>query len=335
MNYALLADKALNDQPLTQEECLEVLRTPEEDILLLLQAAYTVRKTYFGKKVYLHMLLNAKSGLCSEDCSYCSQSKVSNAEIEKYPLLDEKAILEGAYAARKARAKRYCIVSSGKAPNQKELERLQKVVKTIKKEIGIDICTSLGFLTEEEALALKNAGVNRYNHNLNASERFYSSICSTHSFQDRVQTLHHARAAGLELCCGALFGMGEQDADIIETLLALREIAPDSIPINFFNPIKGTPLDSVNYLTPLKCLNILCLTRFLNPRIEIRPAGGREFHLRSLQPLALFPANSLFVSGYLTTSGQTPEEAWKMIEDMGFEVEEERSMEMATRAVEI
>jgi biotin synthase len=335
MNYTLLADKALNDQPFTQEECLEVLRTPEEDILLLLQAAYMVRKTYFGKKVYLHMLLNAKSGLCSEDCSYCSQSKVSNAEIEKYPLLDEKAILEGAYAAKKARAKRYCIVSSGKAPNQKELERLQKVVKTIKKEIGIDICTSLGFLTEEEALALKNAGVNRYNHNLNASERFYSSICTTHSFQDRVQTLHHARAAGLELCCGALFGMGEQDADIIDTLLALREIAPDSIPINFFNPIKGTPLDSVNYLTPLKCLNILCLTRFLNPRIEIRPAGGREFHLRSLQSLALFPANSLFVSGYLTTSGQTPEEAWKMIEDMGFEVEEERSMEVATRAVEI
>jgi biotin synthase len=204
-------------------------------------------------------------------------------------------------------------------------------VKTIKKEIGIDICTSLGFITEEEALALKNAGVNRYNHNLNASERFYPNICSTHSFQDRVQTLRNARAAGLELCCGALFGMGERDEDIIDTLLALREIKPDSIPINFFNPIKGTPLENTYYLTPLKCLKILCLTRFLNPRIEVRAAGGREYHLRSLQPLTLYPVNSLFVSGYLTTTGQTPEEAWKMIEDMGFDVEEERSVEVATQ----
>lgn len=334
MDYVLLADKALNNEPLTREECLDVLSTPEEDILGLLHAVYTVRKTYFGNKVYLHMLLNAKSGLCSEDCSYCSQSKVSEAEIDKYPLLDEKAILDGAYAAQEAKAKRYCIVSSGNAPQQKELEKIKKAVKKIKKEIGIDICTSLGFLTEEEALALKEAGVNRYNHNLNASERFYSSICSTHSFQDRVQTLRRARAAGLELCCGALFGMGERDEDIIDTILALRDLAPDSIPINFFNPIKGTPLEHVNYLTPLKCLKILCLTRFLNPRIEIRPAGGREFHLRSLQPLALYPANSLFVSGYLTTSGQTPEEAWKMVEDMGFEVKEERSVEVATRAIE-
>jgi len=330
-----LADKALNDQPLTQEECLEVLQTSEEDILLLLNAAYTVRKTYFGKKVYLHMLLNAKSGLCSEDCSYCSQSKVSSAEIEKYPLLDEKAILDGAYAAQEARAKRYCIVSSGRAPSQKELEKIRAAVKRIKKEIDIDICTSLGFINEEEALALREAGVNRYNHNLNTSERFYTSICSSHSFQDRVQTLRHAQAAGLELCCGTLFGMGESDEDVIATLFTLRNLAPDSIPINFFNPIEGTPLEHVNYLTSLKCLNILCLARFLNPKTEIRPAGGREYHLRSLQPLVLYPANSLFVSGYLTTPGQTPEEAWKMIEDMGFEVEEERSIEVLTRSVEI
>jgi biotin synthase len=331
MNYPVLAEKALNDKPLTHSECLDVLRTPQEETLELLHAAYTVRKAYFGKKVYLHMLLNAKSGLCSEDCSYCSQSKVSEASIEKYPLMDEPAIIEGAFAAHEAKARRYCIVSSGKAPHPKELERLQSAVRKIKQEVGIDICTSLGFLTKQEAQALKEAGVNRYNHNLNASERFYPNICSTHSFQDRVQTLHNARAAGLELCCGALFGMGEQDKDIIDTLLALRELAPDSIPINFFNPIKGTPLENIDYLTPIRCLNILCLARFLNPRTEVRAAGGREYHLRSLQPLTLYPVNSLFVSGYLTTTGQTPEDAWKMIEDMGFEVEEERSVEMATR----
>ncbi len=331
MNYTLLSDKALNDQLLTQEECLEVLQTPDEDMLLLLNAAYRVRKTYFGKIVYLHVLLNAKSGLCSEDCAYCSQSKVSSAEIEKYPLLDEKAILDGAYAAQEAKAKRYCIVSSGRAPSHKELEKIRTAVKRIKKEINIDICTSLGFINEEEALSLREAGVNRYNHNLNTSEDFYTSICSSHSFQDRLQTIRHAQAAGLELCCGALFGMGESDEDIIATLSALRDLTPDSIPINFFNPIKGTPLGHVNYLTSLKCLKILCLARFLNPRTEIRPAGGREYHLRSLQPLVLYPANSLFVSGYLTTSGQTKDEAWKMIEDMGFEIEEERSMEVVTR----
>ncbi|MFC1533573.1 biotin synthase BioB [Thermodesulfobacteriota bacterium] len=192
----------------------------------------------------------------------------------------------------------------------------------------------MGFLTEDDALALKDAGVDRYNHNLNASERFYSSICSTHTFDERIQTLLNARAAGMELCCGALFGMGERKKDVIDTVFALREIGPDSIPINFLHPVPGTPLEGTNQLTPMNCLVILCLVRFLNPRKEIRIAGGREYHLRSIQALALYPANSIFVSGYLTTSGQTPEQAWKMIEDMGFEVEEERSMEIATRSQE-
>ncbi len=332
MNFMVLADKALDDVPLTRKECYEVLRTPHESILELLQAAFIVRKRHFGKKVYLHMLINAKSGLCSEDCSYCSQSNLSTARIEKYPLLDEGVLVKGAYAAVEAKAKRYCIVSSGKAPNNKELEKIGKAVRKIKQDIGIDICTSLGFLTEANARFLKASGVDRYNHNLNASERFYPNICSTHSFQDRVQTLHRARAAGLELCCGALFGMGERDEDIVDTAFALRDIMPNSIPINFLHPVEGTPLENVNYLTSLKCLIILCLIRFLNPRTEIRAAGGREYHLRSLQPMALYPANSLFVSGYLTTPGQTPEEAQQMIEDMGFEVEEERSMEVASRA---
>lgn len=332
MNFTVLAEKALNDTLLTREECLEVLKTPHESILELLQAAFTVRNRYFRKKVYLHMLINAKSGLCSEDCSYCSQSNISTAGIKKYPLVDEGTIVKGAYAAIEAKAKRYCIVSSGKSPHSKELEKIKNAVRKIKQDIGIDVCTSLGFLSEGDARSLKEAGVDRYNHNLNASERFYPNICSTHTFQDRIQTLRHARVAGLELCCGALFGMGERDEDIVDTAFALREIMPDSIPINFLHPVKGTPLENVNYLTSLKCLVILCLIRFLNPRTEIRAAGGREYHLRSLQPMALYPANSLFVSGYLTTTGQTPEEAWRMIEDMGFEVEEERSMEIAARS---
>lgn len=331
MNYQDLAEKALQGHLLTRQECYTVLDTPEDNILDLLQAAFRVRKTYFGKKVTLHLILNAQSGLCSEDCSYCAQSSISKASIEKYPLLDDETILEGARRARAAKAKRYCIVSSGRSPTRLGLERFCTVLSRIKREVGdIDICTSLGFLSEEAARSLKEAGANRYNHNLNTSERFYPQVCTTHTYQDRLRTIQNARKAGLELCCGALFGMGETEDDIIDLALAFRELGPDSIPINFLHPVPGTPLEKVEYLTPLKCLSILSLIRFLNPSREIRVAGGREFHLRSLQPLGLYPANSIFVSGYLTTTGQTPEEAWRMIADMGFEVEQEISEEVAT-----
>lgn len=195
------------------------------------------------------------------------------------------------------------------------------MVRRIKQEAGISICVSFGFLTEAVAAAFKEAGVDRYNHNLNAAESFYPQICSTHSYQDRLQTLRIARNAGLELCCGVLFGLGESESDILELSLALRELSPDSIPVNFIHPHEGTPLENRKLLTPYTCLILLCLMRFLNPSAEIRAAGGRELSLRSLQPLALYPANSLFVSGYLTTSGQKPDEAWQMIEDMGFEIE--------------
>ena len=323
MNYQDLEWMALQGLPLTRDQCYAVLHSPEGAILELLQAAFRVREKYFGRKVTIHFLLNAKCGLCPEDCTYCSQSAFSQADIQKYPMLDEERILEGAYVAKAAKAKRYCIVTSGRSPTQRELERMYQVVKRIKQEAGIEICTSLGFLTEETAQYLKEAGVDRYNHNVNTSERFYPEICTTHTYEGRTQTLQNARRAGLELCCGALFGIGESEDDIIDLSFALREIGPDSIPINFLHPAPGTPLEKVNYLTPLKCLMILSLIRFLNPDREIRIAGGREFHLRSLQPLALYPANSIFVSGYLTTPGQTPQEAQQMITDMGFTVEQE------------
>ena len=330
MNYQDLAEKALQGHPLTRQECYVVLDSPEDSILDLLQAAFRVRKAYFGKKVTLHLILNAQSGLCSENCTYCSQSAISKTSITKYPLLDDETILEGARRARAAKAKRYCIVSSGRSPTRLGLKHLCLVLNRIKREVGIDVCTSLGFLSEEAARSLKEAGASRYNHNLNTSERFYPQVCTTHTYQDRLRTLQNARKAGLELCCGALFGMGETEDDIIDLALALRELGPDSIPINFLHPVPGTPLEKVEYLTPLKCLTILSLIRFLNPQREIRIAGGREFHLRSLQPLGLYPANSIFVSGYLTTPGQTPEEAWRMIADMGFEVEQEITKEVAT-----
>lgn len=329
MDYLAMARKSLRGETLSRDECREVLATAPERLLDLLQAAYQVRKSYFSNKVMIHLIMNAKSGLCTEDCSYCSQSAVSLAPIDTYPLLDEDTMVEGAKNAREARAIRYCIVTSGQSPAPGELDRLCRAIKRVKQTVGISICASLGFLDEAGARALKQAGVNRYNHNFNASPGYYSRICTTHSFQDRVETLRQARRAGMELCCGAIFGMGESEEDIIETCLALREFTPDSIPVNFFHAIPGTPLEGITYLTPLKCLAILCLVRFLNPDREIRAAGGREHHLRMMQPMALYPANSIFVSGYLTTPAQKPDEAWQMITDLGFEVEQEVSGEIA------
>lgn len=331
MDYTNLADKSLRGEALSRGECRAVLATAPEDLLKLLEAVYQVRKAHFGNRVMIHLILNAKSGLCSEDCSYCSQSAVSTAPIETYPLLDEDTMVEGAKKAQECKAIRYCIVTSGQAPGPEELDRLCRAVRRIKETVGISICTSLGFLDEASAKALKEAGVNRYNHNFNASPTFYSKICHSHSYQDRVHTLRLARSAGLELCSGAIFGMGETDNDIVDTCMAFRELKPESIPINFFHPIAGTPLEKVEYLNPLKCLAILSLVRFLNPATEIRAAGGREYHLRMMQPMALYAANSLFVSGYLTTGGQQPDEAWQMIRDLGFEVQQEVSGEIAVR----
>ncbi|MDP2744173.1 MAG: biotin synthase BioB [Dehalococcoidia bacterium] len=330
MKFTHLAEKSLSGDALTHDEALAVLATPPEDILELLQAAFTVRQRYFGRKVYLHLLVNAKSGLCTEDCSYCSQSAVSQAGINRYRLLDDAELLLGAREARQARARRYCIVTSGLRAEPAEMDSLCRVARRIGEEVGIDVCVSAGLLEQQDAERLREAGVKRYNHNLNTSERFYSHICTTHTYHDRVNTLVHARRAGLELCCGALFGLGEDDSDRLELAMALREMRPDSIPVNFFHPIEGTLIEQTrgsalreNGLNPVKCLAVLCLMRLLNPTAELRVAGGREYHLRSLQPLAFYPANSIFVGGYLTVSGQPPGEAWRMVEDAGFEVVEE------------
>ncbi len=325
MEYRLLAEKSIAGIEISREECHAVLSSPNDDLLQLLDAAYRVRRHFRGNRVHIHMLVNAKSGLCPEDCHYCSQSKISSAEIEKYPMLSREKLLEGARRAKSARARRYCIVTSGRGPTHREVDDLAGIVRAIRDEVEIGICCSVGLLGEEAAQRLKDAGVDRLNHNLNTSRRFYPEICSTHTYEDRVATLMAARRAGLELCAGAIFGQGETADDIIDVALALRGLAPQSVPVNFLHPIPGTPLEDTDYLTPYQCLRILCLMRLLCPSHEIRVAGGREYHLRALQPLALYAADSIFVSGYLTTPGQGPEAAWQMVEDMGFDIEVDAS----------
>ena len=321
-SFTAIADKAATGDPLTREECASVLRAADCQVPGLLAATYRVRRRFCGNKVHLHVLMNAKSGLCPEDCGYCSQSRVSKAAIEKYPMVSHERLLEEAQAAKRSRARRFCIVTSGRGASWREVEYLADAVRTIRDEVDIGICACVGLLDEEKARALKEAGVEQLNHNLNTSERFTPGIVTTHGYSDRVKTLQAARNAGLNLCSGAIFGMGETDEDAIDVLMALRDLDPQSIPVNFLHPVEGTPLEGTFRLTPLHCLRILCLARLLHPHREIRVAGGRELHLRSLQPLALYAANSIFVEGYLTTPGQGTREALQMIEDMGFEVEE-------------
>lgn len=321
MDFRALADRSLAGVMPTREEAGAVLDAPDSELLVVLDAAYRVRRHYFGNKVQIHVLTNAKSGLCPEDCAYCSQSAVSEAEIDQYSLMDADALFEEAGRAAASGARRHCIVISGRGPSWPEIERISSAVRRIKESYALSICCSLGLLDEEKAHALREAGVDRLNHNLNTSERYYSEICSTHTYQDRLETLAAGRRAGLELCSGVIFGQGEGREDIFEMCEAVRALGPESIPVNFLQAIPGTPLENAEALTPQGCLRLLSLVRFFNPASEIRIAGGREVNLRHLQPLSLYPANSLFVSGYLTTPGQAVEETQQMIADMGFELD--------------
>ncbi|MFQ5852662.1 MAG: biotin synthase BioB [Candidatus Binatia bacterium] len=322
MDYQGLAEKSLLGEVLSREEMGGILSAPAEEIPTLLQASFRVREHSWGRKVHLHMLINARSGLCPEDCHYCSQSAVSKASIAKYPLLPRERLLDGAYRAKAARAVRYCIVTSGRGPTDRDIDQLASIVQEIRERVEINICCSLGLMTEGQARCLKAAGVERVNHNLNTSRRFHPAICTTHTYDDRVRTVENVRRAGLSTCCGGIVGMGETDEDLMDLALALRELDVASIPINFLHPIPGTPLEGRRELTPERCLNALCLFRFVNPTKEIRVAGGRELNLGSEQPLALYPANSLFVNGYLTTPGQAAADTHRMIEAHGFGVDD-------------
>jgi biotin synthase len=318
-----LAERVLSGYQLSADEALTVLAAPDDELLDLMAAAYRVRRRYFGKTVQLYFLMNAKSGLCPEDCGYCSQSKVSNAEIPRYNLLNEEKLLDGAKVAAERNSKTYCIVISARGPTEREIDAVTAIVPKIKQQYGLSICACLGLLTPDQAQRLKDCGVDKVNHNLNTSEGFYGEICTTHTYQDRVSTLRAVRDAGMELCSGGIIGMGERREDIVAMAMELRDLGVESIPVNFLNAISGTPLEDANRQQPLDprlCLKVLAMFRLTNPRSEIRIAGGRELHLRSLQPLGLYAANSIFVGDYLTTKGQPPEADYKLIEDMGFTV---------------
>ena len=319
-DFNALAERVISGEAIDRQQALELLETHDENLLDLMAGAFRIRQHYFGKTVQLYFLMNAKSGLCPEDCSYCSQSKISDAEIPKYNLLSRDKLLDGARVAAERDSKTYCIVISARGPNEREMVAVESIVPEIKEQYDLKICACLGLLNDDQARRLKAAGVDRVNHNLNTSDSFYAKICTTHTYQDRVDTLEAVRDAGMELCSGGIIGMGEKREDIVRMAFSLRDLDVQSIPLNFLNAIEGTPLEGQQELNPRLCLKALAMFRYVNPDREIRIAGGREIHLRSLQPLGLYAANSIFVGDYLTTKGQAPKEDYQMIEDMGFEV---------------
>ncbi|MFH1360762.1 MAG: biotin synthase BioB [Candidatus Omnitrophota bacterium] len=325
--YSQLTRQSLGDQSLDGDICLKILASSEVELLSLLHSAFEVRKKYFGKEVLVHIIDNVQNGSCAEDCRYCAQSRHSQADIIAYACKSEDEILKEAEHAYKMGAFRHCLVFSGKRAGKDRIQFIASVVRKIKENYSMQVCVSAGILDEESLKILSHAGVDRINHNLNTSQEFYPKICTTHTFDDRLKTVHLARQMQLEVCSGIIVGMGEQPEDIVSVAKTLRKYSVASIPVNFLIPIKGIPIRNAKGLTPEYCLRVLCLMRFLNPSAEIRIAAGRELHLRDMQVFGLYPANSLFLDGYLNAKGSDHMKTLQMIKDAGFAIKSDHGLD--------
>ena len=318
----LVADKALHREPPTRDEALAVLASSDDELMDVVAAAFRVRREFFGRRVKLNYLVNVKSGLCPEDCFYCSQRAGSAADVLKYTWLKTDEVIASAEAGVAGGARRVCLVASGRGPTDKDIDRISATIEGFKqRNPDVEVCACLGLLSQGQAERLAAAGTTAYNHNLNTSGGHYADICTTHEYADRVATVESAKSAGLSPCSGLIAGMGETDEDLVDVAFALRSVNPDSVPVNFLIPFDGTPLEGHWQLTPQRCLRILAMVRFVCPDAEVRLAGGREIHLRTLQPLALHIVNSIFLGDYLTSEGQAGSADLAMIADAGFTVE--------------
>lgn len=320
-NFHELANRILDGHRLSAEEALALLGASDAETFALVDAASILRRHFFGNKMKVNYLVNLKSGMCPEDCSYCSQRLGSEADVLKYSWIDTDEALKQASFGIHGGASRVCMVASGRGPSNKDVERVSAMVEDLKEaNPHVEVCACLGKLKDGQAERLRAAGVDAYNHNINTAESHYEDICTTHTYADRVDTVERAQAAGMSACSGLIVGMGETNEQLVEAIFALRDLGSDSIPVNFLMPFDGTPLEGKWDLTPMACLRILATVRMAAPEKELRMAGGREIHLRSLQPLALQVVNSLFLGDYLTSEGQSALDDLKMIRDGGFEV---------------
>ncbi len=292
-------------------ECREV-----SDLLKIFSLANKTREKLFGKRIETCSIINAKSGNCPEDCAFCAQSKKSSGKISEYPLVSDKVIISAAKKALDGGSARFSIVTSGRKSSKKELTQICKTVEKLAKISGLKICASLGILDEGELVSLKNAGLDRYHHNLECAGSLYPSICSTKNYSCKLETCQAAKSSGLSLCSGAIFGMGESNRQIVELFGTLKKINPDSVPMNFLNPIPGSRLEKSSPLPPFECLKIISAARLYFPNSSIRVCGGREFALKDYQSwIFAAGADSFMSGGYLVTPGRSMSLDKEMIHD--------------------
>jgi len=317
-----VAERVLQGGKITPEEAQRFIELDNwPDVLELASEATRIREKFTGKEVDLCALVNAKSGECAEDCKFCSQSGHYSTDVSAYPLMDAQQIVERAKQAREFGAKRFCIVTATRGLSDRDLPVLCEAVRRVKEEVGILPECSLGFVTDEQLEQLKAAGMTRYNHNLETSESNFPNICTTHTYQDRLNTLRQLRRHGLEICSGGILGLGESRQERLELAFALAEMEVECAPINVLNPRPGTPLESVTPPDPLEVIKTIALFRFILPKSKLELGGGREVNLRDFQSLAfLAGANSLIIGGYLTTHGRQPVQDLQLLKDLGFTV---------------
>jgi biotin synthase len=314
-----LADRILAGGAATEADALSVLRADDADLMHVVAAAGRLRREHFGNTVKVNYLVNLKSGLCPENCNYCSQALGSTAPILKYSWLSPDDAMKQAGAGLAGGATRVCMVSSGRGPSDRDIDKVTAMTEALKGEYpDVEVCACLGLLKDGQAERLKAAGVDAYNHNINTAESHHDNIVQTHTYDDRVDTIGKAKTAGLSPCSGLIAGLGETDEQLVEALFALRALDADSIPVNFLMPFDGTPYENTWELSPVRCVLILAMARFVCPDKEIRIAGGREMHLRSLQAVALQVANSIFLGDYLTSEGQDARADLELLRDSGF-----------------
>ena len=313
-----LGEKVLSGSDVTREEALFISGLRGNAIHDLLYWANKIRQRFLGSDISCCALVSAKQGRCPEDCSFCAQSVRFNTSVDEYPLTDREGLVEAVKGASELCAGSLGIVTSGRELSDEEVDRLCEGTRGVNGTNGLHLHASLGLLSPQNARQLKNSGVRRINHNLETSERFFPKLCTTHSYSDRIRTIKEAKEAGLEVCSGGIFGVGESPEDRVYLAFTLKELDVDTIPLNFLHPIPGTPLANADPLAPREILGIIALFRFILPTKEIKVAGGREKNLGDLQSWIFYAgANSIIVGGYLSTNGRTPEEDFRMISDLG------------------
>ncbi len=314
-----LAEKVIGGGFINEEEARRIIRAKDEDTMLLLAMADKIRQKYCGNAVDFCAILNARSGHCPEDCKFCAQSGWYRTGAQIYRLLPEEEIMAAARKAKAAGAVRFSLVTSGRnQDNPNEFEEIIHVVSRIRRELGLEVCCSLGLITEAQARRLKEAGITRVHCNIESAPSYFPQVCSTHSFADKEALIKAVQRAGIRVCSGGIIGLGESLDQRVEMAFKLRELHIDSVPLNILIPVPGTPYEGNKRLPPLEVLRTFAMFRFVLPKALIRTAGGREVNLRSLQAFALTGGlNGIMVGGYLTTGGRDPREDIRMTEDLG------------------